>query len=640
MHLLLFAALLGGTLCPQYSYAATLDEECCKRIETVMKANSDSLLKSEGKDIVVFLGNTGAGKSTLIDYLADIPLKSDERGRLVLQNSEDVRAMKIGAGNSVTRYPKSIQIGSQFFFDLPGFEDTGDLEQKIVNSVFIKHILDKAKSLKFVFVSNESEFIASRGDSFKKLLEKVSKLYGDTQMSRSVLDSHSIFVVTASTQFQDEEVYLFEEQCPGMKVDVTRWTSCRKFFHIPKPDRNLTNIEKKELMPIFSALDQVSACERRPLINGEAIQGLDVKVHLRNIFSHVMGESFKTKRGEIIKGTPHTDITGLGALIVKYHGLLNDVVVPAIEGLEVIKLLKQHGESVYKECLDILREEKATLVGAEIEELKTKKWQLIQAAVQKIMNESRDQHVAKEKEKLGFGVSVDSLSKAQVSQHIVSLVCNEGVFKDAVQTAIGGKINSVSSIAEDQAQIQSLCRSFVGDDKENGVLAFKELLENRKSTLQQRFGRLEEEEKKEGANRLAEQRRLEAEAANRLAEQRRLETEGAKRLAEQRRLENEQLAEQKRQNDMREAEQKRQNERRELVQNLRALRNVVNAGGTIPGSGSLREAFNAIGAPLRDNPNGGDRIYNREEVMRLVDNRLMEMGEFRLSHQAVGCQHQ
>src|SRR5260221_1264955 len=58
-----------------------MDEEeknATTRVKELLEKNSDILNSSQGQDIVVVFGNTGAGKSTLINYLSKKELEVDD----------------------------------------------------------------------------------------------------------------------------------------------------------------------------------------------------------------------------------------------------------------------------------------------------------------------------------------------------------------------------------------------------------------------------------------------------------------------------------------------------------------------------------------------------------------------------------
>lgn len=168
-------------------------------------ARNEALLSPEStardKDIVVFLGNTGAGKSTLINFLAGKKLQIIGQ-RYALEDSSDPKAMPIGTElfNSETLYPKSIDIPdvespSLRFFDLPGLNDTDGSVQNLVNAAFVRHILLEAKTVRFVYVAGEDQFSADRGQSVQKTINALSQLFVTATDPSRPLDS-GLFVVS------------------------------------------------------------------------------------------------------------------------------------------------------------------------------------------------------------------------------------------------------------------------------------------------------------------------------------------------------------------------------------------------------------------------------------------------------------
>lgn len=181
-----------------------------KTQEELVKAVRDEFIKNNellepehtarGKDIVVFLGNTGAGKSTLINFLAGKPLKIV--GQLyALQNSRDPEAMPIGNRmfNSETLYTKSIDIeteknGKLRLFDFPGFNDTDGSVRNLVQAAFVRQILLEARTVRFVYVAGQDQFTADRGQSVQQIISSLSNLFVTTSDSSGPLD-RGLFVV-------------------------------------------------------------------------------------------------------------------------------------------------------------------------------------------------------------------------------------------------------------------------------------------------------------------------------------------------------------------------------------------------------------------------------------------------------------
>ena len=174
--------------------------DIAKNVAKEFKDNEHLLHSSKGKNIVAFLGNTGSGKSTLVNLLAGKELVEDQYGQgYILATPGDSSAMKIGTtGDSETLYPKYIAVDDLLLFDLPGFNDTEGSERNLVNAAFTRQILIEASSVRFVFVAGEDEFTALRGDPVKKMFDAIRLLFVTDTQSDDLINN-SVFVVTKST---------------------------------------------------------------------------------------------------------------------------------------------------------------------------------------------------------------------------------------------------------------------------------------------------------------------------------------------------------------------------------------------------------------------------------------------------------
>lgn len=132
--------------------------------------------EADGRDITVFLGNTGVGKSTLINSALDVPLSVDFRGKIEVDNSNLSSAAVDQGQQSVTKQPqyfKSLTLGDMY--DLPGFLDTDGALEEVLNACAINAVLTSARSARVVIVTNKSELEdACRGFLSKDLNRSVS----------------------------------------------------------------------------------------------------------------------------------------------------------------------------------------------------------------------------------------------------------------------------------------------------------------------------------------------------------------------------------------------------------------------------------------------------------------------------------
>lgn len=218
-------------------------------IEGHLKNNPSLLNSSKGKDIVVFLGNTGAGKSTLINYLSGKELEVNRFNHIILKNPDDLSAMAIGVGyGSKTFLPGFIQTGNLLFYDLPGFKDTRGTATSLVNACFIKRIIENAKSTTLVFVVGMGQVNSDRADSFRVLLSQAAQLLPDQHVENS-----SSLIITQSDQESDDlSAYLTEvvdvKQIPALDF----WVKNKKIAQMSKPrEKRIDQNERENILHLI-----------------------------------------------------------------------------------------------------------------------------------------------------------------------------------------------------------------------------------------------------------------------------------------------------------------------------------------------------------------------------------------------------
>ena len=118
------------------------------------------------KKAIMVLGLTGVGKSTLVNYLNDVPLKCEKKNgqwRIDLANPNVTLTckFKIGHKDSETLYPSACTPEGKHvtYIDTPGFQDNRGFEIEIGNSFFREEILKQVNELKFLVLLNHGDVI-------------------------------------------------------------------------------------------------------------------------------------------------------------------------------------------------------------------------------------------------------------------------------------------------------------------------------------------------------------------------------------------------------------------------------------------------------------------------------------------------
>lgn len=168
---------------------------------------------AKDKDLVVILGNTGAAKSTTLNYLSGCQLeqiRNPETKTKIIQvapGSPVEEKVAIGHTNrSMTFIPEICKApqGELWFCDCPGFSDRRGPEINISNAVNIKRVIAAARSARVLVMINYSSLKADRGKGVADVLTLLGDLFGkvDKVEAPSVL----ICITRAPIKEDDDEL--------------------------------------------------------------------------------------------------------------------------------------------------------------------------------------------------------------------------------------------------------------------------------------------------------------------------------------------------------------------------------------------------------------------------------------------------
>ena len=190
-------------------------QEIKKEFETVCSFNIEKvkekiekiyskIREAENKDIVLVLGNTGAGKSTLINRLLGCKMEPKKikakRTAHPLGPREDYYP-RMGTGwKSETDHPE-IYTKNFNYCDCPGFEDTREDEVKIINTIATQMVIEKSRSIKAIMVVIDWPSVESGvGQNFRDLGKTLGKMFG-----RKLDEAPFLFVVNKGEDITVED---------------------------------------------------------------------------------------------------------------------------------------------------------------------------------------------------------------------------------------------------------------------------------------------------------------------------------------------------------------------------------------------------------------------------------------------------
>lgn len=227
-----------------FSQECQLNVSRLSYMEENLRLNTERLLqKNIGDDnAALFIGTARAGKSTLINYIINNKLKATKGNKFesILIEKEDKHSSgpEIGSGSeSKTTVPskwKSPNLTNLIIWDTPGFGDNRGAEQDITNSYYMKFLIEKVKTLKFIVVVDFIDIISDSTHLFFTLLRHLEGIFEEAFVN--IFSSISVIVSKAPETFNDYTVNhdymkeLLENQFLSSPI-ISLSESSRKFIH-------------------------------------------------------------------------------------------------------------------------------------------------------------------------------------------------------------------------------------------------------------------------------------------------------------------------------------------------------------------------------------------------------------------------
>lgn len=283
----------GGEALKKFFIQKINDDVMVDIIEVLIEEGNKQISNyttNSSKEHVIVVGDTGVGKSTVVNYVTDAKLRvktikkqsgssMESKTVIDLDPSDkhfDKRPMIGHDSDSATIIPNCYEDpnSNKVYWDCPGFKDTRGPEQEIVNSFYIKRLFDSFDKVKIVFVVSKSQLDSNRYNDFRSFIERVTKLFGD--------DAHklkgSAFVVTQVDDLKIDYV----EKCKSAL------NSLQQSKYVSDEDKKTLKalLDKKCTFGVFPSYQELSVRSGSIVDNNhktKIIQGVDSALTIKGI---------------------------------------------------------------------------------------------------------------------------------------------------------------------------------------------------------------------------------------------------------------------------------------------------------------------------------------------------------------------
>ena len=231
--------------------------------------------RGEGKDLLMVIGNTGAGKSTLINFIHGCDMervKVDHKKVVRVRHDSAVEEMmKIGHDNRSMTFVPDLNDDETFtYLDCPGFLDNRGPEINIANAVNIRSVVCKASTVRVLVLINYNSLEADRGRGVRETLKILIELFGTIVALKEACSSILLgvskvpkFDTDGEEMTLDDVRVLFQDKTAldEDSVLVLQTLSQRMFIYDPLDGGSESWIKRQDLIKLIQDLPPL--CEPR-----------------------------------------------------------------------------------------------------------------------------------------------------------------------------------------------------------------------------------------------------------------------------------------------------------------------------------------------------------------------------------------
>ncbi|CAF0816468.1 unnamed protein product [Brachionus calyciflorus] len=164
------------------------------------------------KNLILFLGPTGSGKTTLINYLSGVEYQRHHLHNFLIPKKGSKNVLQVGYGSSSeTITPQSVRLENLDLCDTAGFFDNREGDIGICSALSIPIIISHSEKVQAIVVVLESESLdfskGNRGEIFRKVCQNFGQLIKDFNNNYDKIKNILFVVNDKSSQMLNKDEF-------------------------------------------------------------------------------------------------------------------------------------------------------------------------------------------------------------------------------------------------------------------------------------------------------------------------------------------------------------------------------------------------------------------------------------------------
>ena len=326
----------------------------------------------------IFIGQTGAGKSTLVNYLARNELEAVEDEYeddwYAIRTLQAIEGIEIGNNSSsCTKIPaKWVSDEEVAYWDCPGFGDTEGPIQDITDAYFVNELFNKSKEVRVVLVVNIDTIKSTRHDKFLNLANDIDRM--------GLINSlQSVSLIVTSSKLSKAKIlnYLSDKILPNLSDDnnqnlkkLVQYFIENSFqvevFPYPKMPGTIDTSNVNTIQQVIEEVDALSDTKLKPPISENTVNALSkwgkvINDTIKQIVEIKISQSIRAIWYIVKWENKYSNLKiSLNAIKDKSDILsksyIEDILIKVYQKLQnMLQVYNEKDDNIFKENIDLLK---------------------------------------------------------------------------------------------------------------------------------------------------------------------------------------------------------------------------------------------------------------------------------------------